>query len=151
MHHLVYKTENRRECGYYASHGVELKLGIHEMTKIREQAIEYIQSLSEADLVEFCAEALKPFKLVDSSPTHKFVKVTCLAQCTTTTSWIDNSIQSDGPPDIDILATIHPSVSSTNWGDLLSEFGHCPGCGLQILSVAKTALCPMCESKVYCT
>jgi hypothetical protein len=75
---------------------------------------------------------------------ERWVRTLCLAEC----SWIDEIPKS--PVEIDLVAPIHPSVADGDW-DHLTESGKCERCGALVISVAKRAVCPVCESMVPCT
>ena len=55
--------------------------------------------------------------------------------------------------DVDMIALHDPDEYDTGWADdsPLCQSGTCPNCGANVRSVAKHALCPVCNSKTYCT
>jgi predicted Zn-ribbon and HTH transcriptional regulator len=67
---------------------------------------------------------------------------------------IANTSQMPGEErDTVFLALPDPDEYSLKWADEspICQTGQCVECGSSVRSIAKHAICPICESKVYCT
>lgn len=108
-----------------------------DSVEFRDRVLEWISQMSEFEFVSFFQEAAKVqrnqhsdeeearFLLADASDPEHLALI----------GGYDQEVYPDG------FASDAP----------LCQFGTCPDCGCDILSVAKSARCPVCHGKVYCS
>jgi len=110
----------------------------------QEAAIEYIRSLTEAQLASFFETALN--HLTDGNLANGLT-VFRLAQCFT---YQNSNGQCTEPPVIQIVA---PPISLAEYSEKrdLDQLGTCSHCQITVCCAAKLAECPICKAEIFCT
>jgi hypothetical protein len=108
--------------------------------------VEHLATLSIRDFVEVIQAACERRRQHDQFANGDFqTKAFALAECL----WSRIDQKSDRP-DVHLCATVHDSVKGVAWATL-SQDGTCQTCRAHVVSVAKTAICPVCHSEIGCT
>ena len=114
----------------------------------RELAIAYVNTLEKSDLAQFFYEAFQQ-RRENRDFTEYGVEVTaiCIAECY---QMVKADEASGEEPVIHVLA---PAMKLGDiWSPMdTNQTGTCKRCRLQVACAAKTAICPVCDSQVFCT
>ena len=116
----------------------------------RKTAIEYIQSLNEKELVDFFYEAV-----TDRNEDKEFEDgYERDRECIISTSFGKFEGEEDEEHYSTFQALPVPEIADLDWiknEKHICQSGRCNRCKAIVLSVAKLALCPVCDAEVECT
>ena len=116
----------------------------------QKTAIEYIQRLSEKQLVDFFYKAIKE-RNRDKKYKDGYEKDRI---CIIKTSFGAFQGKEDEEHYSRFMALPTEDLSKLDWikeEKVITESGGCPKCKALVVCVAKRAICPVCDSEVSCT
>ena len=116
----------------------------------RKKAINYIQNLSEKQFVDFFYEAVTNRNEDQLVPNGYEKDRICLIR----TSFGAFENKEDKEHLSEFMALPTEEFSKIKWIQKMSnvtEQGRCKKCKAQVISVAKLAACPICDTEVECT
>ena len=124
---------------------------IHERSQQWKDAVAFIQSLDEAHLIEFFYEALAPRRKVLTKPDGDF-EIDCYTIASSGFGCWRGHLDATHTTEFLALPT-EEAYTQANAGahDSCAESGQCACCGALVHSVAKNAVCPICEAQVGLT
>lgn len=120
-----------------------------EIDNTEEQAKEYLDSLSNKQLVEFLTNLLQQRRSDEGVESAYLQAHWCLAQASR--SLADNGAWEEWQ--IELLANHDSEHYKKGWVDdvPICQSGECKECHMPLLSWAKDVICPVCGNKAYAT
>ena len=118
--------------------------------KAKEDAIKYIQSLSEKKIVDFFYEATQDRRIHNKYKDGFEIETLCIVQ--STFGEYNNEIDTESHHEFMALPT--DELKNMDWVKKeknITEQGKCRKCKALILCVTKEAVCPICHDIVECT
>lgn len=114
----------------------------------RELAMAYVSSLAPSELAQFFYEAFQHQREIRNIEENALeVTATCIASYYQV---VQANNTSDNEPLIYVLAPANNPDDVWSPMDTV-QTGYCERCKLQIACATKIAVCPVCDSKVFCT
>ena len=118
--------------------------------KPKKEAIKYIESLSEKEIVDFFYEVTKSRRIHKTYEDGFAIETLCIVQ--STFGEYNNEIEEESYHEF--LALPADDLKDIDWikNEInITEQGKCSKCKVLILCVAKEAICPICHTIVECT
>ena len=110
--------------------------------------LEYLKDLTPKELAELFYKATSHLLIKEIYDNGDFYQEKiCLAK----TVYGGTEGIPDQESDIYLVALPADHVRNVNWGDSLSQGGRCIQCMVELASVAKAVICPICGTDNYCT
>ncbi|ALN18606.1 hypothetical protein [Ectopseudomonas mendocina] len=113
-----------------------------------EQIREYLETLTEGELAELFYQVASNLIVKEVYENGDFYQEKiCLAK----TVYGGTEGVPDRESDIYLVALPADHVRNVNWGGSLNQGGRCTQCMVELASVAKAVVCPICGTENYCT
>ena len=113
-----------------------------------EQVREYLETLTEGELAELFYQVSSNFIVKEVYENGDFYQEKiCLAR----TIYGGSEGVPDQESTTQLVALPASSVRNVNWGGSLSQSGNCKQCKVELVSVAKKVVCPVCNTDNHCT
>lgn len=109
---------------------------------------EYLKNLTARELTELFYKATSHLLVKEAYENGDFYQEKiCLAK----TVYGGTEGVPDRESDIYLVALPADHVRNVNWGGSLNQNGRCTQCMVELASVAKAVICPICSTENYCT
>jgi hypothetical protein len=116
----------------------------------KTEAIQYLESLTNKQLVELLSEVFKSRRCDEGTEEEYLQAHWCIAEV--------SRLQTDDGKgweswEVEILARHDPKKYDFDWSDNspICQGGKCTECGTKLFSWAKKIVCPVCGAKAYAT
>ncbi len=113
-----------------------------------EKVREYLKTLNAGELAELFYQVSSNFTVKEVYENGDFYQEKiCLAR----TIYGGSEGVPDQESTTQLVALPASSVRNVNWGGSLNQSGNCKQCMVELVSVAKKVVCPVCDTENYCT